>query len=314
MIELYNLIIKDFGNGKKQAIFYSEHINEQKRKETVIQEEIKRFIEMRNHSPDSNLRELASKRLKDLYHELDQIEDTKLYPCELTDEQYLSWLERKENRQLKERLQNDKRDKKKIFDYARANEWHYFATFTFNPKVVDRTNYEDCRSKLSKWLNNFSQRQCDKKLKYLGVPELHEKLEENGKRAWHFHCLLSNVNENFLKVAVGEFDSSGRQIYRFYDNCYLGRTELTKVENTDRVSKYITKYVTKSLGIELFGKHRHIASKNLLKPKIEKYFIEKSEIDKYVDKSCIVWEQQKDYKILGSKKEMQIFEIEENEL
>lgn len=310
---MYNLIIKDFGNGKKQAVYYSAPISEQKRKVTIIQEEIKKFMELKNKSPDINLQELAKKRLSDLYHELDMLKAEKTLPCELTDSQYEKWLQRREDEKISNKLKSDKRDKKKIFDYSRSNKWEWFATFTFSQDVCDRTDYGICRKKLSNWLKNFNQRYCNKELKYLALPEQHKKIEENGLHAWHFHALLANVNTDFLQKAIGEFDKSGRQIYRFYTNCNLGRTELTKVDNTDAVSKYITKYITKSLGVELQGKHRHIASTNLLLPEVKKFIVEENNLDTYINTSTVVWEQQKAYEVCGSKRKMHIFELEEKE-
>ena len=312
---MYNFIIKDFGNGQRQAIYYSHPVSEQKRKLTVINEEIKKFLEMKKHPPNEELAQLATKRLQDLFYELDQLKAEKTLPCELTDAQYEKWLERKENEKINNRLKSDKRDKKKIFDYSRSNTWEWFATFTFSPETCDRTDYNACKKKLSKWLDNFNQRHCDGKLKYLALPEQHKRLEENGLHAWHFHALMTNVNESFLIPDEGKFDDAGRQIYRLFDNCKLGRTEFTRVDNTDAVAKYITKYITKSLGVNLSGKQRHLCSKNLNLPSVEKLVITSpDDISQYIDKNNVVWEQQKKYSIMGDERTMDIMEIVENEV
>lgn len=61
------------------------------------------------------------------------------------------------------------------------------------------------------------------------------------------------------------------------------------------------------------GKHRHIASTNLLLPKIEKLIIEEKELDTYVNTSVVVWEQQKEYEVCGDKRKMHIYELESEE-
>lgn len=66
-----------------------------------------------------------------------------------------------------------KRAKQKIYDLSRANEWEYFVTLTFDPNKVHRYDYTDCVKKLSKWLNHMRPL-CGPDFKYLVVPELHK--------------------------------------------------------------------------------------------------------------------------------------------
>ena len=48
-----------------------------------------------------------------------------------------------------------------------------------------------------------------------------------------------------------------------------GFTTVSKIEDTQKVSSYITKYITKELISATKGKHRYLYSKNLEVPKVE---------------------------------------------
>lgn len=108
-------------------------------------------------------------------------------------------------------------------------------------------------------------------MKYLFVPEQHKKIEENGKRAWHFHGLLSDADGlTFIKLTDSEKDyydiKTEDDVYRIKEY-KLGFCTATKVKYKDRVSRYITKYITKAVSGMLKGKRRYIYSKNCSKPK-----------------------------------------------
>ena len=51
-------------------------------------------------------------------------------------------------------------------------------------------------------------------------------------------------------------------------------TTATKIESTEKVSNYITKYITKELITMSKGQHRYLYSKNLAKPQSETLFEE----------------------------------------
>lgn len=159
-------------------------------------------------------------------------------------------------------------------DIARSNEWEYFFTWTFDPIKIDRTDYKPLCKKLTKWLNNQSQRYCDGQLKYLVVPETHKRLEDNGLHAFHFHGLVSNIGNIKLKP-LNALERFQYQIYSD-DEVYtlpgfnLGMTTVTKIKSSQRASTYITKYLTKQTCNLLKGCHRHLASKNCNRPKVYK--------------------------------------------
>lgn len=106
---------------------------------------------------------------------------------------------------------------------------------------------------------------------YLIVPEMHLRIEENGKRAFHFHGLIANCDG--LNI-VPSIDKRGKQrktksgIPRFeIQNYRLGFSDATPIQDTYKISSYILKYVTKAECCVNKGKHRFIHSKNLNKPK-----------------------------------------------
>lgn len=165
------------------------------------------------------------------------------------------------------------RCKQTLYDYARSNVWEWFATITFNSELFDRTDYDLLRKKLGKFLNNLKNRYCPN-MKYLGVPELHK-----DGISWHFHLLLSNIDElTFIRAINGKIgskyyglpliDNNGREVYVCDKFKKLGHCTFTRVSDTLKASNYITKYLTKQQDILLSGKRRIVKSNNLDKPTI----------------------------------------------
>lgn len=133
---MYNVKIKNYGNGQVQTRVYSHLIyTGQKAKPDVS--------EMESNPFDGS-------KTKEVY-------DFK----ELDDE-----IERA-------MLSNMKRAKQKIYDLSRANTWDWFVTLTFSPDAVNRYDYEDCSKKLRKWLNHMRSRSTGD-FRYLVVPERHQ--------------------------------------------------------------------------------------------------------------------------------------------
>ena len=100
---------------------------------------------------------------------------------------FMEDFDEKPKNDIKNMLDSDRRALKKIYDYARSNTWDYFVTLKFSSEVCNRYSYDDVTKKLKQWLNNTSKRKCDKQLKYLLVPELHQ------DGAIHFHGFFSNL-------------------------------------------------------------------------------------------------------------------------
>ena len=183
-----------------------------------------------------------------------------------------------ENKGVKDEERSNKvsqnRTIQKIYEITRSNMWDYFITLTFNPEKVDSFNYEEVTQKLSDWLHNLKKWYAPD-LRYIIVPELHK----SGR--YHFHGMLANCgNMNFIDS--GKVTASGDPIYNI-GNYNLGFTTATRIKDNQRVSAYITKYITKELCASTTGKKRYWASRNLDKAVIEEYVLKKSEIDDMID-------------------------------
>ena len=90
-----------------------------------------------------------------------------------------------EHEKNKIRPDNVKRAKDKVFDIVYQNEFAYFLTITLSKdNGFDREEPQEVLKKLRVWLNHQQQR---KGLKYILIPELHE------KGGIHCHALVNDV-------------------------------------------------------------------------------------------------------------------------
>lgn len=157
-----------------------------------------------------------------------------------------------------------------IYKYSRSNLWEYFVTLTFDPLKVDRYSYDECCKKMKNFLDSL--RRKNPYLKYLGVPEQHR------DGAWHFHFLMSNIDSSYYRY--WKKDRRGNDIYilgqkdgeKWIGIYRYGWSTLTFVKYPERVSMYITKYITKGVIATTFGKKRYWCSKNLDLPKEEVFY------------------------------------------
>lgn len=155
-----------------------------------------------------------------------------------------------------------------IYKYALCNSWQGFVTLTFNPELVDSSDYELCSQKMKNWLGNIKKRYSPD-LKYIVVPELH-----SDKIKYHFHGLFSSFGSMPL-VDSGHKDNAGRIIYNLPLWSY-GFSTMTLIDNesSDKAVSYIIKYISKDLCAALFGKKRYWHSNNLDKPLSREYVVE----------------------------------------
>lgn len=167
-----------------------------------------------------------------------------------------------------------KRTRKKVYDYAKSNEWQWFVTFTFSPDKVNRYDYDECTKYLSKWFNNL--KRSSPALSYLVVPEQHK------DGAYHFHGLFSGINERQIvwtgKYVVKRVPGNRSKFVRTKEKIYkigsykLGWMTATRVREMEKVTSYITKYITKDMLDGLHGRKRYWCSRNLVLP-LEEVFI-----------------------------------------
>lgn len=164
----------------------------------------------------------------------------------------------------------------KIYEISRANMWEYFLTLTFDRKKIDSSNYDLLCDKVSKWINNLRTRYAPD-LKYIIVPELHK----DGIH-YHFHGLLSNIGN--IKLVDSGIKKNQHTIYNLA-NWKYGFSTVSKVKDTNKVSSYITKYITKELCLVSKNKRRYWASKNLDRAKVRVYNLPAEDISKFIDRN-----------------------------
>lgn len=147
------------------------------------------------------------------------------------------------------------RTKDKIYQIANCNKWSYFVTLTFKDQEI-RTDIKKCKRQLRYFLKEYKRKKSD--FKFLFVPERHE------KGGFHFHGLITEVPEDELITKKDGY---------MWKSWKYGISDLSEVRDMERISTYITKYITKDIETQLdqIGTSRYIASKNCNIPKTQ-YF------------------------------------------
>ena len=152
-----------------------------------------------------------------------------------------------------EKLANNiARARAKILEYGLCNEWEYFVTLTLNGAKQDRYDLESYVKRLGEWVSNYNKKfGC--KLKYILIPEKHK------DGAWHMHGLWHDVAAESLII-----NQHGYYDMPYYANRF-GYISFSSIKSLDRVSKYITKYVSKDVTDRAgdLGKHLYYASRGL---------------------------------------------------
>lgn len=158
------------------------------------------------------------------------------------------------------------RAKKNVYYIARSNMWDWFVTLTLDSEKINRYDYDEVSKKVKKWFDNLRQRKAPD-MYYLIVPEQHK------DGAWHFHGLIGGC-AGLSFVDSGKKSGKGadrKEIYNFEDWKY-GFSTATKVDDTERVSSYICKYITKTMAANTEGKRRYWYSLNCKKaPVMDKW-------------------------------------------
>lgn len=159
--------------------------------------------------------------------------------------------------------------KTKIRDYIRNNDFDYFWTLTFDPKICGKSN--DLRfSDMGRWLKREREkaRYRNEDFRYIFIPEVHHGGGENdGTIHWH------GVTGGYTP----ELNDSGH-LYRNTKifNCEswnYGFTNVQRVRSKAKIANYVMKYMTKDLidSPVRAGKKKYWNSKNLKLP--EQYYI-----------------------------------------
>ena len=169
--------------------------------------------------------------------------------------------------------------KNRIYNISRSNLWDWFITLTFDRERTDASDYDLVVRRLKIFLNNLQQRQCPD-LKYLIVPEFHA-----DNKHYHFHGLLSGCDGLRCKYS-GHDTKDGQPIYNIL-NWTWGFTTATRVYDTQRVSSYITKYITKESCIFLKEKHRYYCSRNINRAKPQYFIVDQEDFLKVYGSSIV---------------------------
>lgn len=152
-----------------------------------------------------------------------------------------------------------KRAKERIFDIAMCNDFDYFITWTLDAEKINRYDASEVSKKLKKFLNNKVSRN---NARYLVIPEHHK------DGAIHMHGLLSG---DFEMVDGGHRLLDGRVIYNMPQWTLGFSTAIELDDQKDRVSRYITKYVTKDFK-KIFGSFYYAGGHGLVrKPETQIY-------------------------------------------
>lgn len=147
--------------------------------------------------------------------------------------------------------------RRKIFDYSKENSFEYFGTFTFNSSFEDN---ESRFKEMKRYLEVIRTRakRADIELRYIVVPELHK------SGLIHFHGLFGGFKLNLVDSGH-KFKNT--KIYNLED-FEAGFTNFQLIRSKDKISNYITKYITKNLLDSPVSKNKkkYWCSKNLKLP------------------------------------------------
>lgn len=157
--------------------------------------------------------------------------------------------------QENERLANSiSRSKAKVFEYALCNDFDYFVTLTLDANKYDRYNLSQYIKDLGRFIR-YQRQKYDVEFEYILIPEPHK----NG--AWHMHALFKGLDPGQLKLftlkdkipqKIKQLIKEGRDIYNWTSYAdKFGWNTLEKVKSREAISKYITKYISKSLEVDL---------------------------------------------------------------
>lgn len=138
----------------------------------------------------------------------------------------------------KKKLTNNiARARTRIFEYAICNDFEYFITLTVNGDFLNRYDLKEYIKKLGQFIRDYRKKyNCN--IQYLLIPEKHK------DGAWHMHGLIKGIPcDHLYKNEHGYLDWPE---YR----CRFGFCSVDKIKSQIAVSKYITKYISKSINID----------------------------------------------------------------
>lgn len=159
-------------------------------------------------------------------------------------------------------LNNVIRAKSKVKELCLCNEWQWFFTGTLDSSKYDRKNLKKYHHDLTQWIRDCN-KQYNTKIDFIFVPELHQDGE-----SWHMHGLLNGLPvEHLTQFKIGdtmgkyiaEKVKKGDAVYnwkKYVDK--FGFCNLEPIKNQCKVSRYLTKYISKDLYKSVTELNSHI--------------------------------------------------------
>lgn len=187
----------------------------------------------------------------------DKIRFTHLYSVADT-----GWVDLSDDCEKKQRIivsdkksrRNLMRARNKVFEYAYCNHWDFFFTGTIDGDKLSRSDLSNWEKKFTQMIRNLRRKGHD--IQYLIIPELHSDLEN-----WHCHGLIKGLPVECLKHF-----KDNRYNWIQYENLF-GFNSLEPIRSHEAVSKYLTKYITKTFnqnrGVTEVGKKLYLVSNGL---------------------------------------------------
>ena len=164
------------------------------------------------------------------------------------------------------------RAKSKVFEYSMCNEFEYFITLTLDKEKYDRYNLNQYIKELGQFIRNI-RRNYNADIQYILIPEQHK------DGAWHLHGLIKGIPPEQLSE-----NSNAYKDWKSYSNKF-GYMSIDNIKSKEAVSKYITKYIAKTLefggGVTEKNKKLYYASRGLkTSQKIREGTISSSQLEK----------------------------------
>ena len=145
------------------------------------------------------------------------------------------------------------RAKSTVQEYALCNSWDWWCTFTIDKEKHDRYDLDAIMRAFGEWIHNYNRKRPEYKVKYVVVPEKHK------DGAWHFHGFIKGIRHADLYV-----NENGYMSWKQYEKKF-GYISMSQIEDLDKASSYILKYMTKDSerNVTELNKHLYYASKGL---------------------------------------------------
>jgi hypothetical protein len=148
------------------------------------------------------------------------------------------------------------RAKNTVREYALCNPWDWWCTFTIDKEKQDRYDLDLIMHSFGEWIHNYNRRCPDEhKVKYVVVPEKHK------DGAWHFHGFIRGIRPSDLYV-----NEHGYMCWKQYEKKF-GYISMSKIQDLDKASSYVLKYMTKDTekNVTELNRHLYYSSKGLEK-------------------------------------------------